>query len=181
MSPSRLPTTHGLHGYRPQRAPVSQQTVNGGATWTATVAAVRTATRRASRSRGATSHRLRGSVFSRRACTSTVPAGQVIEEAATVTITVPLSARPGKLEAVVLAVAPPSQGGNIRMVNRVGLRVYLTISGASFPWRVSLSLSVSGSGSGPASGNSRDIGRTVDMPVGGLPVRSLAPVCGREV
>lgn len=63
-----------------------------------------------------------------------VPPGQVIEEAATVTITVPESARPGKLEAAVLAVAPPSEGGNVRVVNRVGLRVYLTIEGSSFPW-----------------------------------------------
>jgi hypothetical protein len=64
-----------------------------------------------------------------------VPAGQLIEEAATVTITVPSSARPGTLEAAVVAVAPPSEGGNVRVVNRVGLRVYLTIPGVSFPWR----------------------------------------------
>lgn len=63
-----------------------------------------------------------------------VPAGQVIEEAASVTITVPLSARPATLEAAVLAVAPAARGGNVRVVNRVGLRVYLTIVGPSFPW-----------------------------------------------
>ncbi len=63
-----------------------------------------------------------------------VPAGQVIEEAATVTITVPSDARPTSFQAAVLAVAPPSEEGNVRVVNRVGLRVYLTIVGPSFPW-----------------------------------------------
>lgn len=63
-----------------------------------------------------------------------VPVGQVIEEAATVTITVPSDARPASIQAAVLAVAPPSQGGSVRVVNRVGLRVYLTILGPSFPW-----------------------------------------------
>jgi hypothetical protein len=65
----------------------------------------------------------------------TAPPGEVIEEAATVTITVPADARPTqRLEAAVLAVAPPSEGGNVRMINRVGVRVYLTIAGRTVPW-----------------------------------------------
>jgi hypothetical protein len=62
-----------------------------------------------------------------------VPPGKVIEQAATITITVPLSTRPSALQAAVLAVAPPSAHGRVRMINRVGLRVYLTVAEETIP------------------------------------------------
>lgn len=57
----------------------------------------------------------------------TVPAGGSVT--ATVTITVPADAAPGEQYGVVWAevAAPPSSGGGVTVVNRIGIRIYLSV------------------------------------------------------
>jgi hypothetical protein len=56
---------------------------------------------------------------------------------ATVTITVPEDARLGEHYGVVWAQPPASQDGTVATVNRVGIRIYLSVAdvgGGAFPW-----------------------------------------------
>lgn len=61
----------------------------------------------------------------------TVPAGAAAE--ATVRIDVPPDAREGEHYAVVWAELPPGEGGDVTVINRVGVRIYLSVGPGGEP------------------------------------------------